>query len=308
MNAITPISKQLTLIRREFWEQRIMFILVPVGIIMLAAVFFSLATFRNYVNDVSSINIFVGGGFQFTGQSAEEAMITFVQMPPDAKVLMWNRFYYGPIPLVFITFWGCMIYYYLMTLFQQRKDRGILFWNSMPVSNAQTVISKLLAGLFIAQMIYVLVMLAVQLVCLVVFLVYGMAMGLDLWANFIEPAHIFRRTFWLMIFAAVNVFWCLPVYAWMLMISSWARMAPLAWAVAPLVAVIIPELIIYGRSDILSTVFEHAIPTWMFDSVGTRGDFTRNLPNVLNGELVLGAIIGMALVYATIRINRSEDI
>lgn len=309
MTAITPLSKQLTLIKREFWEQRIAFLLVPLCAVVLAGVAFGVATIRAYLRDETPFNIFIGGRFfSQQAETAAQAMARYQQAPLAAKERLWEQFYSGPVPLLSLLFWGIMLYYFLTTLYSARKDRSILFWNSMPVSSSQTVMSKLIAGLVITQAVYLVAMLGIQLVLLGVFLVYGLAVDVDLWQNFIAPAHVFARFGWLVLFGILNIAWCLPVYGWLLFNSAWVRSAPLAWAAGPVVVMAIPELIFKDRSAILVKLIEHLLPTWMFNVDGPPSVYADKLQLVLTPELVVSAFLGAGLVYAAIRFNRSEDI
>ena len=307
MKNLSPMQKQLTLIRREFWEQRIVFVLIPVCCVALAAVTFAFSTARGYFKDISPINVFVGGGLQIEGEPARQALERFVQTPLIVKERLWEDFYMGPAVLESLLFWSVMVYYYLSTLYNQRKDRSILFWNSMPVSDTQTVMSKLLSGLVLAQGVYLFCLLGVQLVMLAIFLVYGMIMDVDLWSTYIEPAHVITRFIWILVAGVANIFWCLPVYAWFLFNSAWAKSAPVAWAAGPLIILIIPEMIIYNRSSILEAFFEHVIPMQLLDKNAYTADYASRMVQIFSQEMLISIILGVGLVVAAIRFNRSED-
>jgi ABC-2 type transport system permease protein len=309
MNTITPASKMITLIKREFWEQRILFMLVPLCYVGMVFIFFIFLTIRGYALDSLPLNSFAVS-IQFAEESAAEALERFAAAPLQIKENFWQQFYDQSSMVLFVSFWGIMIYYYLMTLYQQRKNRSILFWNSMPVSDTQTVLSKVFAGLLIAQGVFLISMLVMNLLVLITLSIYGSFFDVDVWNTFVAPAHIFSRFFWFLLFAFINFFWCLPVYAWLLLSSAWAKSAPLAWAGAPLLLVIIPELVMKEYSPVLLKLFEHLNPGWMFgpNPTGYVQGFIDRLQLVLTSELLISAILGIVLVVATIRINRSEDI
>ncbi len=301
---ITPTGKMITLIRRELWEQRISFLLVPLCCIVLAVVILAVGVTRSYFNEYS---VLVNMANPLMDElTAVERLADFAGSPVEIRENYWSVFFMPSISLLFITFWSIMSYYFLTTLFQQRKDRSILFWNSMPVSDTLTVLSKLLAGLVITYGVFLLSMLAMHLLMMVIMSIYGSFFDVNIWSTFIAPANIFYRFAWYVVFGIVNIFWCLPVYAWLLLCSAWARSAPLAWAAGPLIVVIVPELIIYERSDILLTFFQHMIPTWMFESPDAR--LSGVLSQVMNAELLFSAILGIGLTCAAIYFNRSEDL
>ncbi len=303
-NMITPTGKMITLIRREFWEQRISFLLVPLCCIVLASVALAVNVFRSYVNDFSIlINL---QNPSLDPLTAVERIMNFSGAPIEIRESYWNMFYMSSTSLFFIVFWGIMMYYFLMTLYQQRKDRSILFWNSMPVSNTFTILSKLLAGLVLVYGVFLFSLLVMHLVMLTILSLYGSFFDVDIWSTFIAPSNIFYRIACFAVYGVVNFFWCLPVYAWLLFCSAWARSAPLAWAVAPIVICVVPELIIYERSDILLTLFQHLLPSWMFENF--EGGISGTLSQVMNGELLISTIVGIGLVIAAIRLNRSEDL
>ncbi len=301
---ITPTGKMITLVRREFWEQRISFLLVPFSCIALAVIALAVSVIQAYFNDYSILANLANPSID--PMTAAERMVDFAAAPIEVREHFWDMFYMSSTSLLFLVFWGIMIYYFLATLYQQRKDRSILFWNSMPVSDTLTILSKLLAGLVIAYAVFLLSMLAMQLLMMVILSIYGLLFDVEIWSTFIAPANIFYRFACNVVFGIVNIFWCLPVYAWLLLCSAWAKSAPLAWAAGPLIICVVPELIIYERSDILLVFFQHMIPMWMFENSETG--FSGILSQVMNGELLLAAIVGVGLVYAAIRLNRSEDV
>ncbi|MES2605081.1 MAG: ABC-2 transporter permease, partial [Pseudomonadota bacterium] len=215
-----------------------------------------------------------------------------------------------------LVYWMVMFFYFLTTLYQQRKNRSILFWNSMPVSDAQTVLSKLLAGLVGCQAVFLLSILALQLFFLAAFLLYGAVHGIDdLWQTFVVPSAVFARFFTLLLGVCLMAFWTLPIYGWLLLVSARARAAPFGWAVGPIAAVCAAEYLLSETTPIGSTVAGHLAPfqllasTYVFVSPArSRGpalsEWFAELPWL---ELTLSGLLGLALVYAAIRFNRSEE-
>jgi ABC-2 type transport system permease protein len=50
----------------------------------------------------------------------------------------------------------------------------------------------------------------------------------------------------------VHALWYAPLYGWLLLVSAWARRAPLLWAVLPLLAVAIVERILFSSTRFLA--------------------------------------------------------
>jgi ABC-2 type transport system permease protein len=132
-------------------------------------------------------------------------------------------------------------------LYGERRDRSILFWKSMPVSDSTAVLSKILIPLVVLPGIAIVLSVVVQALLMVlgvpVFLAHGMSPTL-LWREF-EPVQ--DRI--IMIYGlGAHVLWYSPLYAWLLLISAWARRAPMIWAILPPVAVVAMERMAFGTA------------------------------------------------------------
>lgn len=132
------------------------------------------------------------------------------------------------------------LFYCLGALYNERRDRSILFWKSMPVSDATTVLAKASVPLIVLPVIAFAVVCAVQLVML----------GLSAGAAFAGAAG--STPFWgavplpriwaLVVYAIVVLtLWYAPLYGWLLVISAWARRGPFLWAILPPIAAAVIE-------------------------------------------------------------------
>jgi ABC-2 type transport system permease protein len=128
--------------------------------------------------------------------------------------------------------------YVLECLHAERKDRSILFWKSLPVSDAQTVLSKLAVALAVTPLLIFVLSLLTHLICSAVFGL-GMLRGTDV------PLWTVGQ--WLQAYAnfaglmLMNVLWFAPVVVYFMLASVVARRVPLLFATVPLVAVVVAE-------------------------------------------------------------------
>jgi ABC-2 type transport system permease protein len=134
------------------------------------------------------------------------------------------------------------VFYSLGALNNERRDRSILFWKSLPVSDVTTVLSKASMPLFVVPCIVFVITLSVQLVMQVV----GSAV---LAAKGISPAILWtywpplKMTVMLLYGLVVLTLWWAPIYGWLLFISAWAKRMTFLWAVLPVPAVMLVEKI-----------------------------------------------------------------
>jgi ABC-2 type transport system permease protein len=129
------------------------------------------------------------------------------------------------------------VFYCVDALHGERRDRSILFWKSMPVSDVTTVLAKASIPLVILPAFIVAITVALYFLMLVVSSVALMASGesvSSLWAK----VPLFRMS-WLMLYHVVtaHALWPAPFYCWLLLVSAWSRRSPFIWAVLPLVAI-----------------------------------------------------------------------
>ena len=202
-------------LRREFWENRYLYI-APLAVAAVTLFGFLIATLGRALS-TSDLNL----------------RRTILQGPYDLPeaLLMGTAMFVG-------------VYYCLEAFQGERRDRSILFWKSLPVSDVTTVLSKAIIPALLQLIAWATTV--VTLFIMLVFASLGTAgSGLsvvELWqhAAFVQTSLILF--YHLM---AVHTLWHAPFYAWALLVSAWARRAALLWATVPVVAVILFERIVF---------------------------------------------------------------
>jgi ABC-2 type transport system permease protein len=134
------------------------------------------------------------------------------------------------------------IFYCLGALNNERRDRSVLFWKSLPVSDLVTVLAKITVPLIVIPIVATAVAVATQLVMLgaagAVLSMRGPGTSL-LWAHWPEAQAVLM----LLYLVAIGTLWYAPIYGWLLMVSAWARRMPFLWAVLTPVGISILEKI-----------------------------------------------------------------
>lgn len=137
--------------------------------------------------------------------------------------------------------------YCVEALHRERRDRSLLFWKSLPVSDRTAVLAKLAIPLAVIPAVAIVVTLALQAVMLAAstMVLAGKANGAGfLWSRL--PFFQMPVTMVYGVFA--HALWFAPLYSWILFVSAWARRLPLAWLVLPPLAVGMAEKLATGSS------------------------------------------------------------
>ena len=212
LNATRPFYWSL---RREFWENRYLYI-APLSVAAVALFGFFITTFGRAFS-TSDLNLrrkIFQGPYEF----------------PEA-LLMGTAMFVG-------------VYYCLEAFQGERRDRSILFWKSLPVSDVTTVLSKATIPALLQLIAWATTV--VLLFIMLVFASLGTAgSGLSV-AELWQHAAFFQAS--LILFyhlMTVHTLWHAPFYAWALLVSAWARRAALLWATVPVIAVILFERIVF---------------------------------------------------------------
>lgn len=205
-------------------------------------------------------------------------------------------------------------FYCLDALHGERRDRSILFWKSLPVSDRTTVLAKASVPLVVLPLLIYPIILITQLVILAVSAAVLAASGggvAQLWARL----PLFQN--WLAVLYALvmSALWHAPVYGWLLLISAWARRAPFLWAVLPPLAIIAVERVAFGTLHVGSMI-QRRLVGWF-----TLG-FDLRVPDRSPGEplahlspgrvlsapdLWLGLVFAAACLAAAVRLRRSRE-
>ena len=151
--------------------------------------------------------------------------------------------------LIILTAYLVAVFYCLDALYGERRDRSILFWKSLPVSDLETVLAKASIPLVVLPALVFAIALATQLAMLLLSTLVLLASGLGvatLWARLFEMTPV------LLYGLAVHALWHAPLYAWLLLVSSWARRMPFLWAVLPPLALGAFEKVAFQTSYVCS--------------------------------------------------------
>ncbi len=278
---VTPVSKLRWLLKREYWENRGGFLYAPViaGIASLlmssVGIVLGLLALRRAAAQgelsVGDHSVQVNGlDLALLTQNLSGTDLEKLGRGLDVALAMSSTWPF--VVLAFVVFFYC-----LGALYDDRRDRSILFWKSLPISDAQTVLSKVLSALVVAPAIATAAAIVTMLLFMVVLAIVVAAHGGDAGTLVLGPTSPMVIALGHIIALPVYALWALPTVGWLLLCSSWARSKPFLWAVMlPLFAGIV-----VSTTRIMQ----------LFDS--TSGWFWQHIV----GRLLLGTFPGVELVY-----------
>ena len=166
---------------------------------------------------------------------------------------------YGHIAWLFIlTSFTVGVFYSLEALHGERRDRSILFWKSLPVSDLTTVLSKASIPLAVLPVLVFAMFAALQLPMLALNILALLLRGESasrLWSQL----PLFQMQLTLLYSVTVIALWHAPIYGFLLLVSGWARRAAFLWAVLPLLAVVAFERLAFRTSHFASLLIDRLI-------------------------------------------------
>jgi ABC-2 type transport system permease protein len=277
------------LVKREFWENRAIWI-IPAAIVVLltlASLFGTIeATFFDANDGIRSM-----AGLMFVAFGA-----------------------------LFFTAMSIYSYWYLLDcLYTDRKDRSVLFWKSLPISDTATVLSKLFVALVALPMLYFAAADVASLLAAFVLSVRAHSLlGNSLWQ---PDVWLQIQAAWLYVIVTTAI-WYLPVTGWLLLISAWARRAVMLWSVLPPLAVILAERLFIGTHECWSAIGDRLFgyasrafnpqayqwaDSWSGNQTPSAVPTTWRMLDpwgfVSSPATWIGALIGAALIAAAIQVR-----
>jgi ABC-2 type transport system permease protein len=167
------------------------------------------------------------------------------------------------IAAILIALSGVLVgaFYSMEALHRERVDRSIVFWKSLPVSDLCTVLSKAAIPLLVLPLLMAAVIVVTHLGMLLLNSLVRLASGAGL-AALRTQTPLFELWITLLYGVLVLALWHAPLYAWLLLVSGWARRAAFLWASLPLIAVCILEKIAFNTSYFASFLQDRFSGWW----------------------------------------------
>ena len=349
MNAVTqtrhvpvahPTHKLRLLLRREFWEHKGGFLWAP---IVAGAIFLLLSVMGIVVAEVAARRAASHGDLVFGDSMGRSVQINGLDIGAltskmsaedmrqlagaiDVSLLMASAW-----PLIVLAF--VVFFYCLGALYDERKDRSVLFWKSLPLSDTETVLSKALSATLLAPALAVGAALITMLGFLVVLSILVLAHGGNpvhlLWGL----ANPFGIAAQLVASVPIYALWSLPTVGWLLLCSAWARSKPFLWAIMiPVFSGIFVSWFDFMQlfnlesswfwKNVVARVLLSVVPGSWID-VGRADNVTQHIDGpaavvpllhpamtwstLLTPQLWCGAIAGAVMIAIAIRLRRWRD-
>lgn len=282
MNAvhhISPTSKFKWLLKREYWENRGGFLWAPViagGVSLLLSVMGIIAGLWAASRAAKNGDLHING---VNVNGLDLQMLTSQMTPEDmgkwGDGMNFTLLLSAGWPFIVLGF--VVFFYCLGALYDDRRDRSVLFWKSMPLSDTQTVLSKLTSALLVAPLLATLAAIGTMILFMVLISIVVLAHGGNPITLIWGPGSPFAIAAGFVCRIPVYALWALPTAGWLMLCSSWAKSKPFLWAV-------------------MLPVFAGIIVSWfgMMKLFGLNaGWFWANVV----GRLLLGAVPGIDLAY-----------
>src|SRR5881275_1227100 len=274
-------------VRRELWENRSIY-LAPLIVAVFEVIGFAISTIG--LADRRRAVLLLDAAHQRAA----------IEQPYDLAAMM----------MIFIVF-IVGVFYCLDALHGERRDRSILFWKSLPVSDLTTVLSKVTIPLVVLPLVSFAIVVCVQLIMLletsVVLIFHGVSPATT-WAH----VPVFQNWLVLLYGLVALALWHAPIYGWLLLVSGWARRATFLWAVLPLLAITIFETITFNTTHFIRMLGNRLMgfAAEAFDFQGQHNPDIHSLAQLTPGrylsapDLWIGLAFAAAFIFAAVRLRR----
>lgn len=307
------MSTFTALIKREILDGKNGYIFVPVILtgITLVLVILSGLGFGSFTS-VDGVQI---GAMNNLG----DVMKAVTEQQPGEISTGVTLFYWATTALTWVAFPFVIFFSLLGTLYEERRDRSILFWKSMPVADWQEVTAKFFTPLVITPLVFLGVVIAAQLftaLLLSMIVVFQGGPVLGLW-----PVGLMASS-WLTFIAhyLLWMLWALPMLAWLLFVSSFAKRMPFLWAVlTPLVLIVVEGMFL--KTHFTANWIGTHLGEWQnsaFSQMNNNIESPRDLMKVIlggaqwegltyslaSGQFWFGLVVAAGFVLGTIEMRK----
>ena len=276
-------------VRRELWEYRSIYLapLAIAGAVLL--------------------------GFMFVLVRLPQTMRTVTSLDPSLQRTALAQPYDFAAALIMGAAFIVSFFYSLDTLYGERRDRSILFWKSLPVSDLTAVLAKASIPLLVLPMVAFVITFLTQSIMLLLSSGVLLTSGLSVAALWMR-LELYQTLLGLLYhLVTVHMLWYAPIYAWLLLVSAWARRTPILWAVLPPLAIGVFEKIAFHSSH-----FAALIQSRFSGGSEATDSMQGNFPiqpgmhltpgNFLSSPgLWLGLIVAAAFLAAAVRLRRNRE-
>lgn len=298
--ALLPTRPLYWSVRRELWENRSI-VMAPVAV--SAVVLFGFAV--GHLGHSSVTTVRATTSVVNDGTVTQATHVAAAVSPAERVVLAAIPYDFAAMAAV-VTLFIVAVFYCLGALHNERRDRSILFWKSLPVSDLTTVSSKALVPLAVLPAVALAIAVATQflmrLMSSMSLAAHGKAVT-EAWTL----APLGSMVLVLLYGMAALTLWWAPIYAWLLLVSGWARRAPFLWAVLPPLLLALGEKIAFNTGNVWSLILYRipgglqqafVVPTQASIKAGTA--FPEGLPLIDLGKFVStpGLWTGLAVAAA----------
>ena len=318
-------NKFKLLLRREFWENKGGFFWAPVitGIIASAFALIALIMATVFIQKAKQ-----NGDFQDHFKLDDVDGLKAFGVFGDG--ILANGMGLSMLVMIFVVF-----FYALGSLYDERRDRSVLFWKSLPISDTEVVLSKLAWALVLAPVMALIIGIFIGLGMWLIAAAGMAANGIPGMSAFFTESHPFRTVWQFFSILPVYIMWSVPTVGWLMLCSAWSRRFPFLWAVlVPLLGCAMISMTGGIFSAITGTDFPHGeiwyvvamrglgslVPfLWYASAVdaetvlkGTEGvspqlDLSSSWAAFGTLDMWLGVAAGAAMIFLAIRLRRWRD-
>lgn len=306
------MNKLPVLIRRELQEHRGTMITLPVALVGFCLLVLLLAIFVAQDNeDGIEVQIRQDDGRESRvetrefrlGEYFDMRLQELADMSVEERERRLDVVYKGLSTPFTLVLYIVVFFYLLGSLYDDRRDRSVLFWKSMPVSDAMTVASKFAVAMVVAPTLYMVGIAVAHVLFLLLSSLGALSGNVDIWDTLWAQANIVSRWGYLYLYLLLSALWALPFFGWIVLVSAWARSVALVWVIAvPLGIVVIDYLFLPGK--FISDWIGRHIRSF---AEGARFDLAYVLEKFLSIDFAVSVIVAAAFIYLAILIRGRAD-
>jgi len=213
-------------------------------------------------------------------------------------------------PVVLVMFFG-IVSYSLGTFYEERKDKSITFWRSLPVSDGLTILSKVFVACFVTPLIVLPALIVLHLVALLSASFFLMSSDIVSFGWVWDGSSIID---WFRVIVSLwtQAIWLLPIISWLMLSGSYAK-KPIVAAILPVVALVVLERVV-SSSGVLFSILKDRFGPWSLSSSFPNKteelrvvDISDVQLLITTGEFWYGILLSIVLLAATVYVrNRSQ--